>query len=371
MRLNAFFVKPASRPSQQPASEVTTAAETVVGQDGPSETSSTRVESTPTSDYIKEFPPFFVQSHVTVGPSHRFQRDADGLDHVRKKLDDIIKSEQTVESPKFNATELFSIRRYRRRQGRANGPTVREILASMQGSSTTPVDLTSDTGNTVRPEDMLKKIPVKILKYAEDVRPPYRGTFTKHIPDRDAVKLCRNPFARVISDFNYDYDSEAEWEEPEEGEDLDSDGGDDDPSEDDADDMDDFLDDTEDDVKRRNIVGSLEPICSGIRWADGLEVDPAFKPFRMEPLLGLFPVRNSQLCHLLIILFQTLSHSPSTLFLPATGNRRPAPNLLLNPQSAASWNHDSNSSFHPSYPAPRLPKPPVLSPALPVPAHPV
>jgi chromatin assembly factor 1 subunit A len=297
MRLNAFFVKPASRPSQ-PQTAATNPSKPGAAEPG-GLSKSEPAEKKPSSDYEQGFPPFFVQSHVKLAPSHHFTRDPAGLDHARQKIDTALGSEDVVKPLTFNPTELFNIRPYKRRQGRTDIPTVRDIVTSMQHSPANTIDLTGNTEPTkhaTRVEDMLKKIPVKMLKFGENVRPPYRGTFTKKIPGDQAVKLCRNPFARVVREFNYDYDSEAEWEEPEEGEDLDT-SGDEDPSEDDADDLDDFLDDADDELKRRNIVGSLEPICSGIRWVDGRDVDPELKAFRMELLCGLsLPVKFSFCC---------------------------------------------------------------------------
>ncbi|GAA5912416.1 hypothetical protein JCM6882_005506 [Rhodosporidiobolus microsporus] len=66
------------------------------------------------------------------------------------------------------------------------------------------------------------KVAVKMLKFREDVRPGYIGTWTK----TSRVVGFRTPFAKESALLNYDYDSEAEWEEePEgEGEDVNSDG---------------------------------------------------------------------------------------------------------------------------------------------------
>lgn len=109
---------------------------------------------------------------------------------------------------------------------------------------------------------------MKYIHFSEDVRPPYYGTYTKNYGDAEARRLARNPIARVRKDTQYDYDSEAEWEEPEEGEDLDSDG-EDDGDEDIEDDMDGFLDDDEDaQLKRRLISGDLVPVSTGLCWED-------------------------------------------------------------------------------------------------------
>ena len=73
-----------------------------------------------------------------------------------------------------------------------------------------------------------------------------------------------------MPDTNYDYDSEAEWEEPGEGEDLLSEGEEEVDDEDDGD-MEDFLDDEETadaKSKRRPLLGDLQPSCTGLCWTD-------------------------------------------------------------------------------------------------------
>ena len=53
----------------------------------------------------------------------------------------------------------------------------------------------------------------------QDERPPYRGTWSKK-----SVRVAgRRPFAKDAEILNYDYDSEAEWEEEEPGEDIEED----------------------------------------------------------------------------------------------------------------------------------------------------
>lgn len=233
-----------------------------------------------------------MQSHTKLAPMHRFERDSEALEHIREKVDQWLKSGDSSmpDPPTFRPSELFHMMPYRRRRGR-NVIPVKEILLKLQNSYST-IDLTTD-GKTKKEEsnplEMLKKIPMKTLKFGEDVRPPYQGTFTRRLPESSAIKLARNPFHRALPDTNYDYDSEAEWEEPEEGEDLDSEG-EEEISEDDDEDMEGFLDDDEDnhaDGKRRLIVGDLEPVCSGIRWQEN-GVDPEFNSYRIEVITGTF-----------------------------------------------------------------------------------
>ncbi|EEH42682.1 uncharacterized protein PADG_07502 [Paracoccidioides brasiliensis Pb18] len=292
MRLNAFFVKPAT-PSSATAGNTscgkTMGNYNVQGPTGGPETA--KAEKKPLSDYEQEFPPFFLQSHVNLAPLHRFDRDYDSMKHACETIDAAFKnnrlSEEEEETPalKYCPSEIFNMIPYKRRQGRQNYPPVRQILIKMQDSALNTIELTGD-GKSRNPADLLKKIPMKILKFGEDVRPPYQGTFTKQLSEQEAKRLCRNPFGRVVPDFNYDYDSEAEWEEPEEGEDLDSEG-EEEVSDDGDGDMEDFLDDGDDDAanaKRRVIIGDLEPVCTGICWENDGEVDQILKSCRMEIL---------------------------------------------------------------------------------------
>lgn len=194
----------------------------------------------------------------------------------------------------FEPSEVFNIIPFSRRRGRNNRP-VKEILQKIQHASelSSQPDVKQDPVPVQNLHSLLRKITIKSLKFGEDVRPPYQGTYTRTVPEPSVKKLCRNPYHRGLPDTNYDYDSEAEWEEPEEGEDLNSED-EDEMSDDGEDDMDGFLDDEDDALaggKRRLIVGDLEPVSSGIRWAsDG--VDPGLKSYQIETLSDavIFPI---------------------------------------------------------------------------------
>lgn len=290
MRLNAFFTKPAAAPSgnSEPTSNN--------NENREEKSSEPSAASKPTSDYERDFPDFFLQSHTSVAPIHRFGRDEDALRHARETVEGILTKSNVGPSSiqsggPFKPAELFRMMPYRRRRGKQKLPTVKEILIQMQGSSSNPINLTEEKDTAEvneKPEDILRKIPVKSLKFGEDVRPPYQGTFTRPVPERSALRLSRNPFTREIPGINYDYDSEAEWEEPEEGEDLDSEG-EEELSDDGEEDMNDFLDDADEDQpnpKRKLIVGDLEPTCSGLCWEDENGTNPNLSEYRMEIISG-------------------------------------------------------------------------------------
>ena len=168
----------------------------------------------------------------------------------------------------------------------------------MHGTARNPIDLTwlHPQKTAQAPVEQLKTVPIKFLKFAEDVRPPFIGTYTKLQDGPSSDKLRRNPFTRALPATDYDYDSEAEWEEPGEGEDLDSEGEEELGEEEDADDMEGFLDDAEADEvrKRRPIIGDLEPTCTGLCWEDSRskvtqpssDASPRLNPFRLDIILG-------------------------------------------------------------------------------------
>lgn len=83
--------------------------------------------------------------------------------------------------------------------------------------------------------------------------------------------MARNPCARLIQEINYDYDSEAEWTEPEEGEDVDSDGEDDAEVDGIGDDMEGFLD-NEDDSPNKSLIPKEEVVWSGVLFEDAAGV---------------------------------------------------------------------------------------------------
>ncbi|KAJ5947548.1 hypothetical protein N7466_000563 [Penicillium verhagenii] len=271
-KLNSFFAKPQVPAS--PAKKTSEPKAAALHNDAISTSQATQ------SDYAKAFPDFFLQSHTILAPPHRFERDADALAHVRSTIDSSLNPGGSAQDlPPFRPSEVFNIIPYQRRCGR-QAQSVKDILQLLHSYD--------DVANqphlaSKSAKSNLSRIPMKSLKFGEDVRPAYQGTFTRAVPRDSAYKVSRNPYRRDLPETNYDYDSEAEWEEPEEGEDLDSEE-EEEASDEGEDDMDEFLDDEDDALKenkRRLIVGDLEPNNTGIRWAtDG--VDEELKGYKME-----------------------------------------------------------------------------------------
>ncbi|KAJ5198950.1 Chromatin assembly factor 1 subunit A [Penicillium cf. griseofulvum] len=279
LKLNSFFAKPPV-PSASSGQVITAPS--------PKKPSTTADCSRETrvvqSDYEREFPAFFLQSHTVVAPPHRFERDSEALKHVHEMIDTYLHNENPIQIHPFRPSEVFQIIPFHR--GRRPTTSVRDILLQLQRSE----DPTQPAQNQTimpspQPQELLRKVTMKSLKFGEDIRPPYQGTYTRRVSELSTRRLARNPYYRGLPDTDYDYDSEAEWEEPEEGEELDSEE-EDEGSDEGEDDLEGFLDDEDDALaegKRRLIVGDLEPVSTGIKWASN-GVEPEMEVYRMETI---------------------------------------------------------------------------------------
>ena len=220
------------------------------------------------SDYQRYFLKFEAPSHSIIAVDLTLSRNSEQIEQAQNDFDRAVFSSSESSEPRPLASLLtYPASSYRG----LYQPKVREVMESLQGSSQNPVDLTTESGTVRRcgPRDLLDAVVIRHLHFAEDVRPPYCGSYTKISEPRQKLRLQRAPFRRLRKDTNYDYDSEAEWEEPEEGEDLDSDAEDDAESVDSADEMDGFLeDDTADRLKRNFLTTEMVPVSTGLCWAD-------------------------------------------------------------------------------------------------------
>ena len=277
LRLNAFFVKPVT--SSYGLIEASPSCSRH-GSRSPNREAKARSKSPPATprkkssiDYDRAFPPFFLQSHTIISHQTRFLRDQAGLEYAQMKIDEVLASAsggQQLPPIDFDPVTLLHIPQNKRPNHIQQYKSVKELVAEIQGTSRFPIDLTRiGTKSATKAPDLLASIPIKYIQFAEDVRPPYIGTFTKILEPRAHSNLCRNPFSRTLPAVNYDYDSEAEWEEPGEGEDLESEGEEEEEDED-ADDIEEFLDDAEESgepsSRRRLVCGDLEPISTGLCW---------------------------------------------------------------------------------------------------------
>jgi chromatin assembly factor 1 subunit A len=251
-------------------------------------------------DYRKYFLPFHLRPNCTLAADDRPKVTDEDQNAFDMQLCDPSISEKydlgLVES--YASLERQFANERKAARGFAYTP-VRTLVERIHGSLQQPIDLTKDRKPS-NPREALQDVSLRYLEFAEDVRPAYFGTYSKAVSPRTSSKLRRNPHTRARKDTDYGYDSEAEWEEPEEGEDLLEDEDDEADSQGDADEMDEFLDDEEDALKnkRKQITGDLVPSSTGLCWEDssgkimpsleGGSPGPSMKGMRMGYLVSGF-----------------------------------------------------------------------------------
>ncbi|ETS80102.1 hypothetical protein PFICI_07631 [Pestalotiopsis fici W106-1] len=241
------------------------------------------------SAYDKLFQPFFVKSDVKLAVNP-FQMDEETMAAKSRILDEHIRGDRgEVATKPFDPVATFQFSGVPTTRGKQH-IAVKKIMAEMSGDTVPSHQSESQQLRLTNAQDQLRSIPVKVLSFFEDVRPAYVGTVTS-TPKVHLGKLARRPTGRLLS-LNYEYDSEAEWEE-EEGEDLDEDDLEDE-GEEGEEEMGDFLDDAEDvSATRPAFLTETEPVSTGICFenrtrlahnADG-EVCPTVYKYRMEFIL--------------------------------------------------------------------------------------
>lgn len=306
-RLQNFFARPSGPPSS-PAKAAAVPPGPIAAALGPG-----RKEKR--SDYERTFHSFFVKPNVTVAPPHYFPHDDVRRATMKDTIDQAMSLPKDSNSPRDemqNVPEvgtatseqiagLLHIPLHKRgRRGNLLGYTTKDLLARINApddSSLPPIidqtkEKSSKEGGAAIYLKLLNSLPNKFLRFAEDVRPPYSGTFTRN-PTTSGLRKGRNPFQRTLPKITYDYDSEAEWEEgalDEDGEELLSDNEEEDEEAESLDDeMDEFLDDEEDEAKgRRGQLAALVPLSSGLCWEDedGRNSRAEFGSMKMEVLIG-------------------------------------------------------------------------------------
>lgn len=230
-------------------------------------------------EYERAFPSFFLHSHTKLAPVNLHIVSVGIEQNVNDYIDsEILRSVNTASAKDEMITKMLEGfgKHPGRRKAARNSRTrriisVKDIIDRLHGTRNDPIDLTSTSTN---PIELLRSTPLKYLRYAEDVRPPYIGTYSKLPVGLSVSKLCRNPFTRALPAVNYDYDSEMEWQEPEEGEYLGSEDEEDEAEDDEGEDLAGFLDDEEVGAdakanKPKHVMGDLEPINTGLCWEFG------------------------------------------------------------------------------------------------------
>jgi chromatin assembly factor 1 subunit A len=241
----------------------------------------------------QRFLPFNVPKQAVMAPHNRFLPLEQELARVNEHLDSYFTAIPGTATTKSGRQYSEVLARHKVVRGYVPLP-VQDIVERIHGSSNHPIDLTSNSEE--RPEALLQGCTMKYIHFGQDVRPPYCGTWTKPQSLENARELAKNPFKQLLPQLDYDYDSEAEWEEPEDGEDVDSDGEEDEEEGDE--DMDGFLDDENPpdylQARKGQMSNDLVPVCTGLQWEDASGVLHAadggqaanFSSLKMGALLG-------------------------------------------------------------------------------------
>ena len=240
----------------------------------------------------KGFLPFVLGKNMRLAPHNAFLPAREELVRVNEAMDKF--ASQPAEKPSPSLMESFANVKVQRG---FQPPKVSQVISKLQGSSSAPIDLTGESAD--KPMDVLKSIPVKYFFYGEDVRPPYRGTWTRPVDSRLARRLACQPLTQQLPEVVYDYDSEAEWDDAEEGEDIELE--DNEEEEEEEEEMEGFIDDDNAPqylAKRGLPTNDVQPICSGLQWedadgkmraADPSYADANFKDFEICFLLDPSP----------------------------------------------------------------------------------
>ena len=252
----------------------------------PQKASAANATQTTVSEYTKMFQPFFVKEHTRLaGPANKM--DQETRDVKSKILDEYIFGKRNHELSFFDPVKVLELPGRPSKRGRIHQPVRHIMETAYKELDTAQNNGGSEAGNIMREaRRKLAQIPVKVIAFSRDVRPPYYGTATSRQSQLSQAKirsLAQKPVARQL-ELDYDYDSEAEWQE-EEGEDVDVD--DEEEELDDEDDMDGFLDDSEDaGLGRRIFANTMEPESTGLCFEGIYSPDPILQEHKMEYIHG-------------------------------------------------------------------------------------
>lgn len=269
MTLGAFFSKPKS-PQK-------TAADSDAKPGSPSKPDAAASTPKPAlSAYDRLFKPFFVRENTRWKRS-LVQMDEETREAKSRILDEYISGQRELQSHpgSFDPVELLCLPSKPPKRGRVHHP-VKHIMETAykeaEKSGNSGGSAAKDAVQLVRKR--LAKVPMKVIAFSQDVRPPYYGTVTFKpfaLGRGNMYRLARRTTGRRLP-LDYEYDSEAEWQD-EEGEDVDVD--DDDEELDDEDDMEGFLDDSEDaGLARRVFANTMEPDSTGICFENHHRLGP-------------------------------------------------------------------------------------------------
>ncbi|CCD26133.2 Rlf2p NDAI_0G03560 [Naumovozyma dairenensis CBS 421] len=207
------------------------------------------------SDYEKHFLPFYARDGVEVCNNYKLSPKL--LEKSKSSLDSSLKNKDAD----FENIDSWLRSKYIRRGYEVKCSAI-NVLQKLTTKEKTELEL----------ETLLSTVPQKYIKFYENVRPPFIGTYSKNV----SLPIT-NPFSTEGTGYNYEYDSDLEWinEEDEEGGIDNLESGEEDEDEDEDDDQ---ADDSE-------FEGFLDT-------EESAEANPSGKQRFIGPLIPTVFVRN-------------------------------------------------------------------------------
>ncbi|PWN21334.1 hypothetical protein BCV69DRAFT_282071 [Microstroma glucosiphilum] len=229
------------------------------------------------SDFERTFVPIVYKN---VAPVNRLATDASPA-----SIDEALTSSRSLSKEELLAlTVCKTMPRKRSTTGPRTRLSVRDTMRMVAESDlmTTAAQAEAhDALETLKDRRSRKAVPVKLLQFATDMRPAYFGTWTR--PSN--LISGRRPLRQDPVALDYNYDSDAEWQDGGDGED-DAKG---EEVGDDNDDLEDAMSGSEDESEMADwLVDDLEEDEEGgdidDAMSDIIEVDPLGNP--LSPVLG-------------------------------------------------------------------------------------
>ena len=148
------------------------------------------------SDYESSFLPFYTRDGVITPATSLLAKDE--LKQKMNEIDNMLRNLNYHENTEETKSWLSS-----RYKARNKGVTYKAVTLLQQ--------MTAKDKSDEELQTLLSLVPQKYIKFYENVRPPYIGTYSKE------TKLpVNNPFSTEGTDYNYAYDSDLEWTNEEE-----------------------------------------------------------------------------------------------------------------------------------------------------------
>lgn len=209
------------------------------------------------NSYEMDFLPFFQKKNVVMAPQIGL-RDTAHMDAF---------SEALKSNAEPNLDNIFNVEFEQHSQ---NFTTSQQLVEALNSPNLTESAVLN----------LVKNLPqIKYLQFYENSKPPFVGTWCS----QEHLKICASqfhPLDTTQTGYDYGYDSDLDWQDEDEGEDIDDLEDGDEEEEEGDDDMDDFVDNSE--LRKKGIVGPQQATCI---WNLNSSADaPMFNGLKYEAL---------------------------------------------------------------------------------------